>query len=328
MYGRAALARRRWYVRRPALRRQLARPVISVGALAAGGSGKTPLAGHVAALLAARGERPALLARGYARRRPADGVLVVRDWQAVRAGVDEAGDEPLMLARAQPQAAVLVAEDRYLAGRFAERVLDATVHVLDDGFQYLGLRRDIDLLLLAESDVQDPRTLPAGRLREPLAAARGADALLVEGAAPAARAVAERLGIPRVFECRRMIGPLRAAGSGAPAALPAGAPLVAVAGIARPERFFAALRRAGHALAATLAFRDHCPYGAREVARIRRLAAGHGGAHVVTTEKDLVRLLPHAPLAFELLWAPLEVALEPAAAFGGWLEERLQQVRT
>lgn len=326
LYGRAALCRRRWYARRPAARRRLEAPVVSVGALAAGGSGKTPLAGSIAALLAAAGERPAVLSRGYARRRPREGVVVVRDWQAVRAGLDEAGDEPLMLARALPEAAVLVAADRYLAGRFAETVLGATAHVLDDGFQHLGLHRDVDLLLLSERDLADPRTFPAGRLREPLEAARAADAAVVDIPDPAAaRELAGRVGIGRAFSMVRTLLPARSAESGEQVRPGSGEPLVAVAGIARPQRFFDGLRHAGHALAATAAFRDHCPYTPRDVARIGRLAAEHRAAHVVTTEKDLVRLLPHAPFRFSLLYAPLRVDMEPADTFRAWLDERMKQ---
>ena len=328
LYGTLARRRRRWYARRPAARRRLERPVISVGALAVGGSGKTPVAARVAALLAAAGERPAVLSRGYARRRPRDGVVVVRDWQALRAGVDEAGDEPLMLARALPDAAVLVAEDRYLAGRFAETILGATVHVLDDGFQHLPLWRDVDLLLLSERDVEDPRTLPGGRLREPLEAARAVDAVLVETPHPAtARDVADRCGIEHAFHFTRSILPPRDAASGKQMDLTAVGPIVAVAGIARPQSFFDELRRAGCTLAAAAAFRDHCRYTAGDIARIGRLAAEHRAEHVVTTEKDLVRLLPHAPFRFSLLAVPLRVEIEPSAAFNAWLGERVSRAR-
>ena len=328
IYGSAARRRRRWYALRPAVRRRLDRPVISVGALAAGGSGKTPVAALVAGLLTAAGERPAVLSRGYARRRPHDGVVVVRDWQALRAGVDEAGDEPLMLARALPAAAVLVSEDRYLAGRFAETILGATVHVLDDGFQHLPLQRDVDLLLLSERDLEDPRTFPGGRLREPLEASRGVDAALVETPHPAtARDVADCCGVERAFHFTRSILALRDAVSGARADLSPATPIVAVAGIARPQAFFDGLRRAGYALAAAAAFRDHYRYTAGDVASIGRLAVEHRAEHVVTTEKDLVRLLPHAPFRFSLLAAPLQVEIEPAAAFHAWLAEQVSRAR-
>ena len=118
---------------------------------------------------------------------------------AVKTTGARAGDEPLMLARALPGAVVCVAEDRYLAGVLAERALGATVHVLDDGFQHLELARDVDLLVTSEEDLTD-QPLPAGRLREPLAAARLADAVLVTATYDqAAERVGRALGVPVVF---------------------------------------------------------------------------------------------------------------------------------
>lgn len=338
LYGGLALRRRRWHARRPERRRRLDRPVVSVGALAAGGSGKTPVAAHVAALLASMGERPAVLSRGYARTRRADGVVVVSDGRGVRADLAAAGDEPLMLARALPEAAVLVCEDRHLAGRLAETRMGVTAHVLDDGFQQLALHRDVDLLVLGASDLTDPRTLPGGRLREPIEAAARADAAIVEtpdagaaqdaGAADAAaRSAAARLGVDRAFRFARTLRPPRAAETGRDVAIQSSASVLAVAGVARPEAFFAALRRGGYAVADTLAFRDHHPYSARDVAEIGRRAAASRARRVVTTEKDLMRLLPHAPFGFSLLSMPLAVTIEPAAAFRTWLEARLRQAR-
>ena len=328
LYGSLARRRRRWYERRPEARRRLDRPVVSVGALRVGGSGKTPITARLAELLAALGERPAVLSRGYARTRRVDGVVVVRDADRVRAGLAEAGDEPLMLALALRGAAVLVAADRHRAGRLAETALGATVHLLDDGFQHLALHRDVDLLLLAEQDLADPRTLPGGRLREPVDAARRADALIVETPdAGRARALAERLAVGQAFRFTRVLRPARHAETQREVAVPPAAPVLAVAGIAQPPRFFAALRERGYAVAATLAFRDHHPYTAGDVARIQRLAAARRVEYVVTTEKDRVRLLPYAPFAFPLLSIPLAVPIEPEAAFRAWLGGRVERAR-
>ncbi len=112
LYDEAAWRRRLWYARRPDARRRLSRPVVSVGALAAGGSGKTPLTAHVARTLVAMGERPAVLSRGYRRADPVDGVVVVRDTQRVVGDLVTAGDEPWMLAQALNGVAVVVAADR------------------------------------------------------------------------------------------------------------------------------------------------------------------------------------------------------------------------
>ena len=119
------------------------------------------------------GERPAILSRGYARKIRDEGVVIVSDGRSVLEGVEHSGDEPLMLARAVPGAAVLVSASRYVAGRIAESRLGCTVHVLDDGFQHFDLMRDIDLLVSPDA-AEDARTLPFGRFREPLDAAASA----------------------------------------------------------------------------------------------------------------------------------------------------------
>ena len=106
--------------------------------------------------------------------------MIVRDAAAIRAGLDSAGDEPLMLAGQLPGVCVLTCPDRYRAGTLAERELGATVHVLDDGFQHLQLDRDIDLVIVGREDIAHPVTLPGGRLREPLDTLVAADAVLVE----------------------------------------------------------------------------------------------------------------------------------------------------
>src|SRR4051812_20348862 len=111
------MRRRRWYSRHPSRRRTLHQPVISVGNLRVGGSGKTPIVAAIARLLVGAGERPAILSRGYGRRLVLDGVTVVSDGRAILTGVESAGDEPLWLARALPTVPVLVGASRYLSGR-------------------------------------------------------------------------------------------------------------------------------------------------------------------------------------------------------------------
>ena len=264
----------------------------------------------------------------------------------MRAGIDTAGDEPRMLAERLDGVSVLVSRDRYRAGRVAETRLGATVHVLDDGFQHLPLARDLDLVLVRAEDLDQP-TFPAGRLREGPATARLADALVVDAAdADAAGAVAGRLGARTWFLLRRSLGALRpvasppaedraaaAAGAGAgetsgPAGaaggiVPAAGPVLAVAGIAAPERFRDALAAAGFEVAGLLAFADHHPFTPADVRRIAAQAAAHGAGLVLTTEKDAVRLAPFAPFDFAAAAAPLRVAVEPADRFRTWLLERV-----
>lgn len=329
LYGRAALARRRYYGRHPEARVRLRCPVISVGSLAVGGSGKTPAVAALSRLLLDLGERPAILSRGYARREARDGVTVVSDGRRVRADVDRAGDEPLMLARWVPRAAVLVSADRHLAGALAERKLGATVHLLDDGFQHVRLERDINLLIVEAADVRESRPMPAGRLREPLAAAREADAVVAIGNDIELQEIADRLQPARVFRGQRILDPPRLDGevSSSGQTPAAGRRVLAVAAIARPDPFFDAVRRAGFDPAATMRFRDHHAFTPKDIDRIDAEARRVGADMLLTTEKDLVRLRPFRPLPLPIAVLPLRFAIEPADAFRLWIRTSLAAIR-
>jgi tetraacyldisaccharide 4'-kinase len=315
LYGTAATLRRRWYAEHPASRQRLARPVVSIGNLRVGGSGKTPAVEHVARMLLARGKRPAILSRGYARRDVAPGVTIVSDPSRVIANLDAAGDEPLMLAQHLPGVPVLVGSDRYLCGERAEREFGATVHILDDGFQHVRLEREADLLLVGEDDLAD-KVLPAGWLREPLSNAACADAVLVTaGYTAAAERVGRVLGVDRRFLVTRTIGPPRMVATGDSVVVPSDNPVFAVAGIARPERFVSDLASAGWHVAGTLAFRDHHRFDAHDIDRIREEATSVRASIILTTEKDAVRLavcdLRNLPLAA----VPLAIAIDPEDGF-------------
>jgi tetraacyldisaccharide 4'-kinase len=322
MYGGAASWRRRRNSRADR-RRRLGRPVISVGNLSVGGSGKTPIVEHLARLLRESGERPAVLTRGYGRRDPADGVTVVSDGEAILADEARAGDEPLMLARLLPGVPVLVGANRYLSGLLAERRFGATVHLLDDGFQHVELARDVDLLLVDESDLAD-RPLPAGRLREPLANAVAADAVLVNaGYATAAERIGRALGLGTAFRMTHALGAPRLIANGDSVVVPSASRVFAVAGIARPERFFADILAAGWQVVGTMAFRDHHPFGPRDVRRIAAAAKAAAAAIILTTGKDAVRLAPCDVTDVPIAFVPLTATIEPAEPFRTWLLDRL-----
>ncbi len=326
LYGAAASWRRGWYARDPRRRRRLARPVVSVGNLSTGGRGKTPVVAAIAALLQEHGARPAILSRGYARRHRPEGVTVVSDGSNVRSGVEAAGDEPLMLARAMPGVPVLVAADRYAAGRLAESRLGVDLHVLDDGFQHLALARDIDLVLVDDVDFDD-RVLPAGRLRERLATLRLADAVLFpsDAASVPQRVSAVAPDVP-LFTVRRALGAAVWIGL-APGEQPqASQPVFAIAGVAQPDRFFGDLEAAGWRVAGTMAFRDHHWFAASDVSRVVSAARAAGADAIVTTDKDAVRLECHA-FDLPLARVPLSVAVEPPA-FEEWLRARVDQARS
>ena len=347
LYAQLARARRRYFQQHPHLRRRLEAPVISVGNLTVGGSGKTPLAGAIARMLVDQGERPAILSRGYGRHRPADGVVVVSEGSggAPRVHIDVAGDEPVMLARSVSEAAVLVSPDRYLAGKLAETRLARSIHILDDGFQHLGLSRDVDLLVTPPDDFFDMRTLPFGRFRESIEAATAADALLVPigqvrlkpDTTDAHQApvemdekaeMARRLGVPVAFGFERSLGDARVRREpGEPGEIIAvgSARVYAIAGIARPDRFFQDLERAGWQLAGRQRFRDHHRYSSRDVQEIGRRARQSGADVILMTEKDLVRWPVSPLLDVPVASVPLRVVIEPG--FQPWLIQRVIDAR-
>lgn len=319
LYAAVARRRREWYATRPERRQRLKRPVVSIGNLAVGGRGKTPLTASVARILTGLGEVPAILSRGYGRAIPDKDVVVVRDRTGIRADLGRAGDEPLVLARQLPGVPVLVCADRYRAGRFAEDHLGATVHVLDDGFQHLQLDRDLDLVIVGREDIAHPVTLPGGRLREPLDTLIAADAVLAED-----DVVIESAGFDLpVYRIRRETPTDR----GATVAAAGGRPVVAVAGIASPGRFFADLRQGGWTVAATMVFKDHHRFTSRDVERMALAARTAGAALVVTTEKDYVRLLPFEPWPLPIVFVPMAVRPEPFDRFREWIGAELLSVR-
>ncbi|MBH0236964.1 tetraacyldisaccharide 4'-kinase [Methylobrevis albus] len=250
-------------------------PVVCIGNFVVGGAGKTPTALSVAALAAARGHRPVFLTRGYGGRL-AGPVLV-----GAEHGPAEVGDEALLLARAAP---TVVARDRAGALPLLGQLKPSLV-VMDDGFQNPAIEKTLSLVVVdAGQGVGNGRVMPAGPLRAPLGVQLAhADALVLVGAASAdgaaVAALAQAEGVP-VFGARLV--------ARAPEAL-RGRPLLAFAGIGRPEKFFDQLRREGLDVRRTEAFADHRPYGEADAARLLADAAAEG-LDLVTTEKDLARL--------------------------------------
>ncbi len=251
-----------------AARRALARPwragvpVLCVGNVVAGGAGKTPVALSLARRLSANGARPFLLSRGYGG--TAAGPLIV---DPARHGAAEVGDEALLLAQAAP---TIVARDRVLGAR-AAIAAGAAFIVMDDGFQNPSLEKDLSLLVVDGAyGFGNGSLIPAGPLRESVAGALArADAVVLVGDDEAG--VAPRLDGKRVLAAD--LGPV--AGT-----LPAG-PLVAFAGIGRPEKFFRTLAAAGGRIVAQHAFPDHHPYdegGARSASPAKRTAWARGSS--------------------------------------------------
>ncbi|HOX44269.1 MAG TPA: tetraacyldisaccharide 4'-kinase [Myxococcota bacterium] len=286
------------------------RPVVSVGNLVAGGSGKTPLVMALVDLLEAAGLRVALVSRGYGRR--TRGVRVGHLPGGRLPTWEEVGDEPALLARRCPGAALVVGEDRVAAARRAVEVAAPDLIVCDDAFQHRALARELDLVAVhAGRGFGNGRLLPRGPLREPLAALTRAHAVVLthhQGTEPPA-ALAARLGVPAelpVVGLELEPDGLLSAGGGR-AGVPA-EPVVAGAAIAHFEGFLGSLAALGVRVAAGLSFPDHHRLGPAALVRLERLARASGAAAVVVTEKDLVKLpaagdqLPLLALRLEARW--------------------------
>jgi tetraacyldisaccharide 4'-kinase len=311
IYGQVMRLRRRRVERRPDCQHRLTRPVISVGNLSMGGTGKTPVVAAIAQRLIDAGERPSILSRGYARTDAADGVVVVSDGERIQAPIERAGDEPLMLARQVPRAVICVSPDRHLAGTLAEHRLGCTVHILDDGFQHIELARDLDVLVTTIAEIPNGRVIPMGRLREPMDAAARAHFLVVSDAtAGAASAEAWTLGISQSCGAARTLAAPVPVVPSVPS-VPEGK-VLAVAGIAHPPRFFDALKL-DYNVVETLTFADHHRYTFADVAAIEAKRQASGADVVFTTDKDAVRL-EGLSLPFDTYRVPLVVEFDPAGA--------------
>ena len=291
IYGAVVRARNALYDRGHLPSHHLEGPVVSVGNLSAGGSGKTPFVMLLGELLKARGVKFDVLSRGYGRQ--TRGTLLVDP-----AGLPQQfGDEPLLISR-KLQVPVVVGEDRHAAGRFAESKFGPQLHLLDDGFQHRGLARNFDIVLVTPQDATD-QLLPAGRLREPIDSLRRADAVVLAGGAlPESFPLQDKL----VWRVKRGI---------IPKAVPP-RPVVFCA-IARPQNFLLQLRAANIEPAAQAFYRDHHAYTEKDIRELLDLKQRSEAGGFITTEKDAVNLGPYLSALDPLSVVPVRMELVDAA---------------
>jgi tetraacyldisaccharide 4'-kinase len=291
IYGTAVTARNAFYERGILRAKRLQGHVISVGNLSTGGAGKTPFVILLGELLKARDLRFDVLSRGYGR--TSSGVLLVDP----AGSAQQFGDEPLLIAR-RLQVPVIVGEDRYRAGCFAESSFGPQIHLLDDGFQHRALVRDFDIVLATPQDAED-RLLPAGRLREPVTSLRRADAIIFTAAAP--KGLFGEFGRP-VWRAHRIITPQNVPPQP-----------VLFCGIARPQTFSLQLRLSGIQPQAEAFFRDHHGYTNKDIQDLLELKQRSSAGGFVTTEKDAINLGPNISRLQPLSVVPLEMKLDDAA---------------
>ena len=278
IFGAGVSLRNALYDRRVFQVKKLARPVVSIGNISVGGSGKTPFVIALGQLLAERGIAFDVLSRGYGR---SSTEIAVVDPNGSPA---QFGDEPLLIAR-KLQAPVIVSADRYQAGLLAEKKFSSKLHLLDDGFQHRRLHRDFDIVLLPAED-QRGSLLPAGRLREPITALNRADVVVLTDSQ------AQAVEAKSIWRARRVIEFPAAVGKA-----------IAFSGIARPRQFIEGLKSSRIEVAGTITFRDHHRYEQRDINRLLALKKQTSAGSFITTEKDLINL---GALSSQLI--PLHIA--------------------
>ena len=275
-------------------------PVISVGALTVGGSGKTPCAAFLARFLTNAGYSVAILSRGY--KRESEGRVEVSNGTEILCDANESGDEPFLLAKSCPGARVVVDRDRYAAGRWLEERAPVSVFILDDGFQHLRLVRDLNILLIDASEPLDQaKMVPFGRLREPVTQLRRADLVIVtrsdqtfdrQSLENTIRKFA-RANTPIFYAHHKMTDLIRLNdGKIIELSNLARRPVAAVSGVARPDNFVADLERNEMMIALRRDFDDHHRYTNAELTDIVKDAREASAEAIIMTEKDSANLPP------------------------------------
>ncbi len=301
IYGRIVDLRNYLYDRGVFKSHDLGARTISIGNLTIGGTGKTPLVALVAAMLAENGEKVCILSRGYGRKNEKLRVLV-SDGEAVLADAETAGDEPVELARKLIGKAIVISNaNRVAAAKWAKEKFGITAFVLDDGFQHLRARRDLDIVCIdATNPCGNGRTLPAGILRESLKSVKRADVIVItrsdqteqiedvearlrkiNGSIPMFRSTSqiEHFCLLEEFLAKTQRTQSEIAG-----------PLFAFCGVGNPDSFFGSLEKAGVELSGKTSFADHHKYHQADLERIESEARRFEAAAVITTAKDAVKL--------------------------------------
>lgn len=307
--------------------RCLPRPVVSIGNITVGGTGKTPVTAYIARLLLDQGYRVVVLSRGYGGSLEGH-TVVVSDGATVMLGPGECGDEPYLLASTIPGLMVVIGTDRFAAGELALQQLSPDLFLLDDGFQHLQLQRDLNILLLDQSHpFGNGWLLPAGLLREPASALQRADLVIHTRCRQEQSGNSPAVNIPHCAAQHRITGlmPLSGGNPVTTASL-AQKKLIAFAGIAEPALFFDDLKNLGMNLVHTIRFSDHTAYSKLEIANIIDALHDFEAEFAITTEKDGVKLMGLGSGTDQrILLAHLDISIDDPAILTNRLRNLLQK---
>lgn len=319
-------------VRRRGRKLRLPGFVLSVGNITTGGTGKTPAVVAIAGWARDQGYRVAVLSRGYGGRYPGE-VLEVSDGQHIHTGPREAGDEPCLLASRLPGVPVVLARRRAMAGLYAHRKFQSDFFLLDDGFQHIGLSRDLDLLLIdAKSPFGNGHLLPWGPLREPLSHMERASGFLIthwsgeKKEEELCRWVERRFPARPLFRSAHVPERVLVPGTGEshPVEFLKGKRVVAFAGIARPFHFRKTLTEAGVDLVGFRVFRDHHRFREEEIRDLLALKSASGADLLITTEKDRQRMMQEMTSCPNLACLTISMRLHSEEKFFAFLSKAVR----
>jgi tetraacyldisaccharide 4'-kinase len=297
LYGALVYLRRVFFKLHIFKRKKISCPVISVGNLTLGGTGKTPTVIQVAQLLTRNNRRPVVISRGYGRKDETK-IIVVSDGRSVLVDTQTGGDEPVMIGSKLPGIPVVVGRKRYQAALLALQRFRPDVVVLDDGFQHIQLKRNLDVVLVdAANPFGNGKLFPAGILREPINALKRAHAVLITKTDSTVdvgklKDTIRRRTRARIFTSRQVPVDLIDYRSSDIKSLSVlrGSKILALSGIARPDSFTLLLKSLGADIVATCTYRDHFDYQKSDLAAVFQKAADEKISMIVTTEKDAIRL--------------------------------------
>lgn len=310
---------------------QLNAPVISIGNLTVGGTGKTPCTAFIANFLKAEGLNVAILSRGY--KRQSKGLVEVSDGQQILCDAAQSGDEPYLLAQLCPSVHVVVNANRYEAGKWLEAKTKIDVFLLDDGYQHIQLHRDVNVLLLdGEHPFGNGELLPSGILREPSSEIRRATVIIATRSQNANRAAlqSQLLNLQStapLFFAQHEITNYKLLNAATPLQNFEQAKVGAFSGIATPERFFADLQQQRLEIVYKQSFPDHHRYTPTEIESFLAQAASHHATAILTTEKDAANLPPQVltKTALPVYAAQLQFRIENELELKRLVREKIKQ---
>ncbi len=331
VYGKIVKYRNRRYDREEHLSTKISIPVISVGNLSVGGTGKTPFEELLVKQLQSIGKKPAIIGRGY--KRQSKGEIIICDGKKVLVDAREGGDELVLLAR-KLKVPVIANESKVEAALSAERRFDIDCIVVDDGFQHRALIRNIDIVLIDRETLEKPYLLPKGLLREPLESLNRANVVCLTSGAKITDELKQYMNQDTIFikvtvqnGLPYILGNIKSDFEEIEK-IRKKERIVAIAGIAKPYRFYEMVKKLEYNLVNYLNFSDHYYYDRNDIEKIRRFAENNNSRFIALTEKDAVKLLKFVDrfdhYGLKLLVFPITMAIsEGGKTFTNFLKIKL-----